>query len=128
MDCSLAGTTSAVCTQWNSGQDANSPGRSTETYTGTNLFADVIITDRLMNSDGTWPTSSPVLHSSSHTPILTSGTPSEYSSSTPTPTHLGTAGQTRTVSVESSSNAGGIAQVTGNAKLGLALMAAFAMV
>ncbi|OBT86325.1 hypothetical protein VE02_07427 [Pseudogymnoascus sp. 03VT05] len=34
-DCSLAGTTSAVCVESNGGSEANFPGVSTETYTGT---------------------------------------------------------------------------------------------
>jgi len=35
MDCSLAGTTSAVCVESFGGNEANSPGSSTVTYTGT---------------------------------------------------------------------------------------------
>ncbi|RFU33986.1 hypothetical protein B7463_g2351, partial [Scytalidium lignicola] len=37
VDCSLAGTTSAVCIESYGGNEANSPGRSTMTYTGTDL-------------------------------------------------------------------------------------------
>jgi len=53
IDCSLAGTTSAVCIESFGGTEANFPGISTETLTGTDLpYMLVVITAQAVASDG----------------------------------------------------------------------------
>ncbi|RDL40485.1 uncharacterized protein BP5553_00464 [Venustampulla echinocandica] len=58
IDCSLAGTTSAVCVESFGGKDANFPGISTETYSGTDvLYQPVLITARAAAGSGGSPSS-----------------------------------------------------------------------
>ena len=51
-DCSLAGTTSAVCVESHGGSEANFPGVSTETYTGTDQpYIPITITARAVSAN-----------------------------------------------------------------------------
>ncbi|KFY09665.1 hypothetical protein V492_05401 [Pseudogymnoascus sp. VKM F-4246] len=51
-ECSLAGTTSAVCTESHGGSEANFPGISTETYTGTDQpYIPITITARAIGAN-----------------------------------------------------------------------------
>lgn len=54
VDCSIANPTSAICVESFGGSEANSPGKTTETYSGTSVYQPVIITDRLQDSTGGW--------------------------------------------------------------------------
>lgn len=124
-DCSLAGTSSAVCVQSNGGSGANDPGSSMVTFTGTDytsmpvtiVSADALTTGNSGSELDPTPTGSGT--------ATTSGTgiksgPTTIGSVTPTMTSSMASGSgnvaSQSGSTTSSSHAGGPA-ITGNAML-----------
>lgn len=120
-DCALAGTTSAVCIESFGGTDANFPGSSTETYTGTGLaFMSVVITAGVTASTS----SSPIVPSTT-----TSGPSATNTSGSSTKTSSAgesTSGANQGISATSSST-GGVPVARESAKWVLGGIAALAI-
>ncbi|PMD35542.1 hypothetical protein L207DRAFT_587840 [Hyaloscypha variabilis F] len=125
--CSLAGTSTAVCFESNGGSEANFPGSSTETYTGTDFtYMPVTITD----SAGAAATSnSEVIKSgSSATTATTTGPEASQTGATMSSTASGSGiAASQSGSTSTSSSHAGVPAVTENAMLALGVAAAMAV-
>lgn len=128
IDCSL-GSSSAVCVESFTGTDANFPGMSTETLTGTDFsYMPVVLTDAPLNTGAAAaPSSTTAAPTASSTGSAKESTSASASNSGATKTSSGTA-QTQGASSSQSTSAstGGVPVITGNAKwvLGGAALAA----
>ncbi|KAF2717448.1 hypothetical protein K431DRAFT_206691, partial [Polychaeton citri CBS 116435] len=84
-DCKTFGNTQAVCAEWATGSEANFPGSSTMTYTGTDVTSlQVTITggaEKLTSATAT-PTAVTSLTSSTSASSSTSGSPSNTGAAT----------------------------------------------
>jgi len=119
IDCSLAGTISAVCTESYGGTEANDPGVATETISGTDLaFIPVVITAGAVAASGGSPSSAvPSTTSTGSTTANTSGSSTTVKTSASGTT---SSGATQTSSaVQGSTSTGGVAAVGGNVKWAL---------
>jgi len=116
-DCSLAGTTSAVCAESFGGTEANFPGMSTETISGTDLvYQQVIVTARAAANSGASSSSvGPSTTNTGSTTANTSGASAKTSGS-----GASSSGATQTSSSQAAaSSKAGVAAVTGNTKWAL---------
>ncbi len=111
MDCSLAGTISAVCIESFNGDEANFPGLSTETYTGTDMpFMPVLVTGLAVGGSATTPSFAPATTTSSGTSTTIAST---SGGSTTTSSGSGSSAvQTSTTSTSVST--GGMPAMTGD--------------
>lgn len=133
-DCSLAGTTSAVCAESFGGTEANDPGSSTETFSGSDFtYMPVTITGSaaVSSSSSSVAKGGPTPHSTGSTSTGTSKSTSVSgtggTTSSPKSTGTGTGTGAGAVSQSSSSSTGGMPAITGNAKWVLGGGAAVAM-
>jgi len=120
-DCSL-GASSAVCAESFGGDEANFPGSSTETFTGTDFtYMPVVITAGVLNTGGA---AAPSSTTAAPTPSNTSG--GKKTSSGASNTSSGAAQTQGTSGSSTSTSTGGVPMITGNAKwvLGGAALAA----
>jgi len=134
-DCSLDAS-SAVCVESFTGTEANFPGMSTETFTGTDFsYMPVVITDGPLATDVAAPSSTgaaptPASTTSAGGEAVSNTTGGKSSSGSATKTSASGSGATVTqasaTSKSSSASTGGVPMVTGNAKwvLGGAALAA----
>jgi len=114
IDCSLAGS-SAVCTESYGGQEANDPGQSTETLTGTDFtYMPVVITAGSLNTNApAAPSSTTAVPTASSTGGADSS--SQTGSSTgPTQSVSGTAQSGSSSAKSTSASTGGMPTVTGH--------------
>lgn len=126
MDCSLDGTKSAVCVESFGGTEANFPGITTETYTGTDLpYMPVVITAGAAVSTGSSPSSAvPSTTTNGTTATHTSGSSTKTSSS-----GGNSSGPAQANSSGTSTSTAGVPAITGNSgwvlggALALAMMA-----
>ncbi|KAE9380543.1 hypothetical protein N431DRAFT_498381 [Stipitochalara longipes BDJ] len=123
-ECSLAGTSTAVCFESNGGSEANFPGSSTVTYTGTDFtYMPVTIT----GSAGPATTSNSEVIKSGPSATAPTITSSRLSQTGTTPSSTGSNSgnaASQSGSASSSSSHAGVPAVTGNAILALGGVAA----
>ncbi|KAH9217377.1 hypothetical protein DL95DRAFT_105613 [Leptodontidium sp. 2 PMI_412] len=116
VECSLDSTVSAVCVESFGGTEANFPGVTTETYTGTDFqYMPVYITAGAAAGTGSTPSSTVASTtsgaSSSQTSNLATKTSSSASSSEGSSNKVA-----QTTSADTSTSTAGVPAVTGNAK------------
>jgi len=121
LDCSMGGTTTAVCTESNAGPEANDPGMSTTTYAGSEIEYQVATLTSSSLSVTAVPADTASVSSASST-ASTGPTKTGSSGSTSKTSSSGSTGATQS----SSTSTGGMAMITGNAWIigGAALAAA----
>jgi hypothetical protein len=118
-DCSLAGTTSAVCVESFGGYEANDPGMSIETYTGTDQpYMPVIITAGVAVTS----TSGGVVASTTSTGSQATDT-SKTSANTSGGTSSGSGTSQSTSSKSTRTSTAGVPAITGNSVWGLGVAA-----
>jgi len=121
MDCSLAGTTSAVCAESFGGTEANFPGTSMETFTGTDYtFMPVTITGAAAavtssSSSVVKGGPSPTTKMSGGGATIASKSGTGTTASSPKATGSGTAASLSSSAGTSTSTAG-VPAITGNAR------------
>ncbi|KAH8590681.1 hypothetical protein B0O99DRAFT_691242 [Bisporella sp. PMI_857] len=112
IDCSLAGTTSAVCVASYGGDEANFPGKETTTFNQDDMvFQTATLTAVTLRSTGS---AAPASLTAAPTASNTSGSDTSIISGTRTTSSSVSGAQQTNASAATSSSTGGMAMITGN--------------